>query len=233
MVREYQEFLISIQQNPDMLSDSLALEQNHFFVSIRYLYSTNAWGADGARAVSWEKSSLGRDRAGVPDHDLGAQLLQLVLQLGYKVVAGNEELELLAFQLAVFALCDHVDTVICDAKPLVTGCTGAKSKASKSSYPACSSTDSWLGSLWTEDVHAYLFRAAAILAWKRTLTSTVAAGPINTSALNVGPDPEIMLGLATALASARSPCKEAEPACRMGGPMKVCGGLLKGGCRLK
>ena len=49
MVREYQEFLISIQQNPDMLSDSLALEQNHFFVSIRYLYSTNAWGA----GVSW------------------------------------------------------------------------------------------------------------------------------------------------------------------------------------
>ena len=55
------------------------------------------------------------------------------------------------------------------------------------------------------DVCAYLFRAAAILAWKRTLTSIVAAGPINTSALIVGPDPELMLGLATALASAGLP----------------------------
>ena len=55
----------------------------------------------------------------IQDHDLGSQLLQLVLQLGHKVVAGDEELELLAFQLAIFALCDHVDTVICDAKPLV------------------------------------------------------------------------------------------------------------------
>ncbi len=55
----------------------------------------------------------------IQDYDLGSQLLQLVLQLGHKVVAGDQELELLAFQLAVFTLCDHVDTVICDAKPLV------------------------------------------------------------------------------------------------------------------
>ncbi len=55
----------------------------------------------------------------IQDHDLGGQLLQLLLQLGHKVVAGDQELELLAFQLAIFALGDHVDTVICDAKPLV------------------------------------------------------------------------------------------------------------------
>ncbi len=55
----------------------------------------------------------------IQDHDLGSQLLQLVLQLRHKVVAGDEELELLPFQLAIFALCDHVDTVVCDAKPLV------------------------------------------------------------------------------------------------------------------
>ena len=55
----------------------------------------------------------------IQDHDLGGQLLQLILQLGHKVVAGDQELELLAFQLAVFALGDHMDTVICDAKPLV------------------------------------------------------------------------------------------------------------------
>ena len=60
------------------------------------------------------------------------------------------------------------------------------------------------------DVCVYLFRAAAILAWKRTLTSIVAAGPIKTSALIVGPDPELMLGLATALASARLPWEEPE-----------------------
>lgn len=40
----------------------------------------------------------------VQDHDLGCQCLQLVLQLGDKVVAGDEKLKLFAFQLAVLAL---------------------------------------------------------------------------------------------------------------------------------
>ena len=55
----------------------------------------------------------------IEHHDLGSQRLQLLLQLGHKVVAGDEELELLAFQLAVLALGHHVDTVICDAQPLM------------------------------------------------------------------------------------------------------------------
>lgn len=40
----------------------------------------------------------------VQDHDFGCQRLQLILQFGYKVVAGDEELKLFAFQLAVLAL---------------------------------------------------------------------------------------------------------------------------------
>lgn len=40
----------------------------------------------------------------IQDHDLGCQRLQLVLQLGYKVVAGDKKLKLFAFQLAVLAL---------------------------------------------------------------------------------------------------------------------------------
>ena len=40
----------------------------------------------------------------IQDNDFGCQRLQLILQLGYKVVAGNEELKLLAFQLTVLAL---------------------------------------------------------------------------------------------------------------------------------
>ena len=40
----------------------------------------------------------------IQDNDFGCQRLQLILQLGYKVVAGDEKLKLFAFQLAVFAL---------------------------------------------------------------------------------------------------------------------------------
>lgn len=55
----------------------------------------------------------------IQDHDLGRQRQQLVLQLGHKVVAGDEELELLALQLAVLALGYHVHAVISNAQPLV------------------------------------------------------------------------------------------------------------------
>ena len=55
----------------------------------------------------------------IQDHDLGRQCKQLVLQLGHKIVAGDQELEALTLQLAVLALGYHVHAVISNAKPLV------------------------------------------------------------------------------------------------------------------
>ena len=55
----------------------------------------------------------------IQDHDLGCQRLQLVLQLGYKVVAGDEKLKLSAFQLAVLTL-PYITTIMlcCNTKKI-------------------------------------------------------------------------------------------------------------------
>ena len=55
----------------------------------------------------------------IQDNDLRRQIQQLIFQLRHKVVAGDQELELLAFQLTVLAFADHVNMIICDAQPLV------------------------------------------------------------------------------------------------------------------
>lgn len=49
----------------------------------------------------------------IQDHDLRCQRLQLVLQLRYKVVAGDEKLKLSAFQLAILTLQQNQTGICC------------------------------------------------------------------------------------------------------------------------